>query len=99
MFILVQLGLNVGSNEGISNQGAVAISITDFHSLGIPIPKKVPAENLQTNVSIKSLIRPYKCNGMFFNRISVVYGDRGLSAYVCQRFTHMTANKITKVNQ
>lgn len=99
MLILVQLGLSVGRNEGISNQGAIAISTTDIHSLGIPIPKKVPAENLRTNVSIKSLIRPYKCNGMFFNRRSVAYGDRGLSAYVCQRLTHMTANKITKVNQ
>lgn len=75
VFVLVQLGLNVGSNEGISNQGAVAISTKDFHTLGIPIPKKVPAENLQTNVSIKSLIRPYKCNGMFFNCRSVAYGD------------------------
>lgn len=40
MFILVQLGLSVGSNEGISNQEAVAISTTNFHTLGIPIPPK-----------------------------------------------------------
>lgn len=81
MFILVQLGLNVGSKERIFNQASVAISTTDFHTLGIPIPKKVPAENLQTHVSIIYLIRPCECNGMLFNRRSVVYGDRGLFAY------------------
>lgn len=57
MFISFQLGLSVGSKERTSNQASVAISTTDFNTLGIPMPKKVPAENLQTNVSIISLIR------------------------------------------
>lgn len=94
MLILVWLGLNVGSNEWISYQGAILT--TDIHTLGIPIPKKVPAENLQTSMSIMSLIRPCKCNGMFFNRRSVANGDRGLSAYVCQRLTDMNAKKKKK---
>lgn len=96
MLILVWLGLNVGSNEGISNQGAVAILTTDIHTLGIPIPKKVPAKNLQTSMSIMSLIRPCEYNGMFFNRRSVANRDRGLSAYVCQRLTGMAAKRNDK---
>lgn len=81
MFISFQLGLSFGSKESISNQASVAISTTDFNTLGFPMLKKVPAENLQTNVSIISLIRTCECNGMLFDRRSVAYGDRGLSAY------------------
>lgn len=54
IFILVQLGLNVGSKEIIFNQASVAISTTDFHTLGIPIPKKSSCGEL-TNKRVNNI--------------------------------------------